>query len=98
MDDYDQRYRDEWGQYLRQFENTNRLFRVSFGNYRPLSRGTLRLASRNPFDAPLFDPAYYSNQQDLAAATQIASIGIKMLESQYMAPYIQGSQFPVGLF
>ena len=97
MNIYDPRYQNEWRQYLRQFEMSNSNFLITFSNYRPLSRGTVRLASRNPYDVPLIDPAYLSNQQDLIALTQTASIGIGMLESQYMAPYIWGSQLPVSL-
>lgn len=40
----------------------------NLGGYtsRPLSRGTIRLASANPFDRPLIDPRYLSDGRDLA--------------------------------
>ena len=68
-----------------------------FSNYRPRSRGTVRLASRNPFDAPLIDPKYFSDARDLASAVRITSIGLRTLESQYMAPYVESSRLPVCL-
>lgn len=33
---------------------------------RPMSRGTVRLASPNPLDAPLIDPGYFRNPADVA--------------------------------
>ncbi|WP_341994858.1 GMC family oxidoreductase N-terminal domain-containing protein [Microbacterium sp. LWH7-1.2] len=41
---------------------------------RPLSRGTIRLASSNPAEAPLIDPAYLSDADDVDAATLRAGI------------------------
>lgn len=41
---------------------------------RPRSRGTIRLASANPADAPLIDPAYLSDAEGIDAATLLAGI------------------------
>ncbi len=63
--------------------------------FRPLSHGTVRLASSDPLQAPLIDPAYLSNRQDLAAIVQGISIGMKIAESAYMAPYLRYSALPI---
>ncbi len=39
---------------------------------RPHSRGTIRLASANPAEAPLIDPAYLSDAEGIDAATLVA--------------------------
>lgn len=41
---------------------------------RPHSRGTIRLASANPLEAPLIDPAYLSDAEGIDAATLLAGI------------------------
>jgi choline dehydrogenase len=41
---------------------------------RPLSRGTIRLASSDPADAPLIDPGYLSDAEGIDAATLLAGI------------------------
>lgn len=49
---------------------------------RPASRGTVRLASARPFDAPLIDPAFLSDPRDEAAMLRAA----RMLEGIVAAP------------
>jgi len=48
---------------------------VFVGNYRPLSRGDVRLASRNVEDEPIIHHRYYENEQDLKAIVK----GCKMV-------------------
>ena len=62
---------------------------------RPLSKGTIRLASTDPLDAPLIDPGFMSNKQDIAAAVRGISIGLKIAESPYFAPYAKYSNTPL---
>jgi choline dehydrogenase len=52
----------------------------------PESRGTLRLASTDPFDAPLIDPNYLAEPADLA--TLVA--GIKLVRETLAHPAIAG--------
>ena len=56
--------------------------------FRPVSSGTVRLASTNPNDSPLIDPNYFGNPQDLVAMVKTMSTGLGIAESQYMSPYI----------
>ncbi|KAF8146223.1 GMC oxidoreductase-domain-containing protein, partial [Mycena galopus ATCC 62051] len=48
----------------------------------PLSRGSVTLNSSDPFAAPLIDPAYLKNSQDLAMMRE----GIKVLQNFVSAP------------
>ena len=82
-------------QYDVQFSN-NRGFNIfCFTPIRPLSRGTIRLASSNPMDSPLIDPAYYSNLQDLVTKIRAMSIGVQMLETPQLAVHFQSARLPV---
>ena len=56
--------------------------------FRVRSEGTVRLASADPFDHPLIDPQYFSDPADLATVVRTMSVQFKILESEYMAPYV----------
>jgi glucose dehydrogenase (acceptor) len=45
---------------------------------RPLSRGTIRLASTDPYTKPLIDPKYFSNEQDLKVIIEGAKIALAL--------------------
>lgn len=92
---YDQNRREEWRSYLQQFDADPRHFWMPFCLFRPRSHGTVRLASAHPLAAPLIDPAYLADRQDLASIVQGMSIGLRIAESPAMAPYIAYSQLPV---
>jgi choline dehydrogenase len=47
---------------------------------RPKSAGTVKLRSNNPFDAPLIDPKFLSNEDDLAVLIKGAKIMRNILE------------------
>ncbi|OTF70877.1 glucose dehydrogenase-like protein, partial [Euroglyphus maynei] len=47
---------------------------VTSAIYRTYSRGTIRLASNNPFDQPLIDPRYLSDERDLQALVDMTKI------------------------
>ena len=55
---------DKWGDGLHPFD----AFTASVCNLRPSSRGTIRLASPDPHDAPLIAPHYLSTEEDLRVA------------------------------
>jgi len=92
---YDQANLEAWNRYLQQFANNNRHFWLAFSQFRPVSKGTVRLASSDPFTAPLIDPAYFSNKQDLVSVVRAMSIGLKVVESSYFAPYVEYSKIPL---
>lgn len=77
----------QWADYFRPLVNDQRHFYVFYAIYRPRSRGTLRLRSRNPFDAPLIDPNYFSDPYDLAVAVDVMSTGMEMAEGEYFRQY-----------
>jgi choline dehydrogenase-like flavoprotein len=52
---------------------------------RPHSRGSVRLQSRDPLDAPLIDPAYLSDHRDTALMVE----GVKKLRTIMKAPALQ---------
>lgn len=52
----------------------------------PKSRGTVKLSSRDPTDAPLIDPRYYSEPEDLA--THVA--GVKRVARIFRTPTFAG--------
>ncbi|KAH9398976.1 hypothetical protein TYRP_018361 [Tyrophagus putrescentiae] len=87
--------RTEWRQYLRQYLNNERHLYLTFLNYRPLSRGTVRLASRDPLQSPLIDPAFFSDRQDLAAMVAAMSIGFALFETPAARSLFTYSALPV---
>lgn len=78
--------RDDFTRYWGQFENDNRHFVISVVLFRPRSTGTVRLASSNPFSAPLIDPAYFSDRNDLVSVVNAMSQSMGLIETipQYM--------------
>lgn len=95
IDAYDQAHHQEWRTYLSQFVNDNSHFWIGISLFRPLSRGTVRLASANPLDYPLIDPAYFSVPQDLVASVRTMSTGFQIMESEYLSPLVRYSPLPV---
>ncbi len=53
---------------------------------RPLSRGSIRLASANPLDATLVDPNYFAAQSDLDRLVQGVRIARQVFASSAIAP------------
>lgn len=76
----------DFTRYWSQYKNNNRHFVISVVLFRPRSTGTVRLASANPFAAPLIDPAYFSERADLASivAAMRQSMGLIERIPQYM--------------
>jgi len=54
---------------------------------RPKSRGTLTLASHNPYDAPLIDPNFLSHPDDLDILMKGARAILKIFEAPALAKY-----------
>ncbi|KAJ2926559.1 hypothetical protein H1R20_g10532, partial [Candolleomyces eurysporus] len=52
----------------------------------PHSRGSIKLASNNPFDAPLIDPNYFSHPFDIEALAE----GVRIAQRWYSGPVWDG--------
>jgi choline dehydrogenase len=64
-----------------------RLITMLPGLVRPLSRGTLRLASADPLAAPLIDPAYLSQRTDAQRLTAAFELAREMLRAPAFAEW-----------
>ncbi|XP_060533708.1 uncharacterized protein LOC132706396 [Cylas formicarius] len=51
---------------------------------RPRSKGTVRLRSKNPFDAPVIDPNYFDDQLDVKTLVEGTKLAIRISESKIM--------------
>ena len=75
---YNHNVRDDvWNNYYKPLENTD-TWQVIPMLLRPLSRGTIRLASADPYAAPVIDPQYFSNIQDLNVLIEGTKIGLAL--------------------
>lgn len=64
------------------------------GLVRPLSRGWIRLASKNPLDKPLIHPNYLGVESDLDRLTQAVQIGRDIFATKAFAPWIKQELMP----
>jgi choline dehydrogenase len=62
---------------------------------RPKSRGSVTLQSANPEDAPLIDPAYLQNPEDLEALVRGTQLGLDIMEAPALQPYRGKMLYPV---
>lgn len=63
---------------------------------RPKSRGSVTLASRNPTDKPLIDPAFFKHQEDLQTMMQATQMGLRIMESKGLDPYRSEMIYPLN--
>ncbi len=61
---------------------------------RPRSRGTLRLASNNPNDAPLIDPNYWSDPYDRDMSLRGLRLAREIMSQDALKPYIKSEHLP----
>jgi choline dehydrogenase-like flavoprotein len=61
---------------------------------RPRSRGTVRLASNDPKDAPLIDPNYWSDPHDREMAIRGLKLAQQILASEPMRNYVRQEVIP----
>jgi choline dehydrogenase-like flavoprotein len=61
---------------------------------RPKSRGSVRIASPDPFAPPLIDPNYLSAPEDLARTVDSVRLGRRMMAQPALAPFLAGEHFP----
>ncbi|XP_006461686.1 hypothetical protein AGABI2DRAFT_185801 [Agaricus bisporus var. bisporus H97] len=68
------------------YPDTGHYVTISAGLLQPTARGTISLRSNNPFDAPLIDPNYLSNDFDVALMRE----GIKIAREVLTLPAFDG--------
>jgi choline dehydrogenase-like flavoprotein len=64
---------------------------------RPKSRGTLMLASRNPMDKPLIDPAFFKDKDDMQTMIAGTQMGLQIMESAGLAGYRGNMLYPLNV-
>jgi choline dehydrogenase-like flavoprotein len=61
---------------------------------RPRSRGTVRLKSADPNDAPLIDPNYWSDSYDLEMALRGLKLAREIMRQDALKPYVLAERMP----
>jgi choline dehydrogenase-like flavoprotein len=61
---------------------------------RPRSRGTVRLASADPFAAPLIDPNYWDEPYDRACAIKGLRLAREILQQPALKPFVLAERLP----
>lgn len=61
---------------------------------RPKARGTVRLRSANPTDAPLVDPNYLGDPDDLKTSVEGVKLSVEMFQQASLQKYIRRIHFP----
>ncbi|XP_074594645.1 L-sorbose 1-dehydrogenase-like [Brevipalpus obovatus] len=69
-------------------------FSILFANYRPLSRGYVRLASKKVEDEPIINHNYYSDERDLKVMVEAAKLGARIAESRVAREGLDTRPFP----
>ncbi len=69
---------------------------VTLNSYtlRPKARGTVKLRSADPADAPLVDPNYLSHPDDLKTSVEGVKLSVDMFRQKSMQKYIRHLRFP----
>jgi choline dehydrogenase-like flavoprotein len=67
---------------------------LTVATMRPLSRGTLRLASSQPFTPPLIDPRYGSNPIDIQVLQRAIAFNKRIIATDSMAQLAPVQMFP----
>jgi choline dehydrogenase-like flavoprotein len=61
---------------------------------RPRSRGTVRLASANPKDAPLIDPNYWSDPYDREMSLKGLRLAREIMQQSALQPFLMAEHLP----
>ncbi len=74
---------DKFGEGLHPFP----AFTASVCNLRPTSRGEIRLASADPFEAPVIDPNYLATEEDRQVAADSLRLVRRIVASEALRPF-----------
>jgi len=67
---------------------------LNSANMRPRSRGTVKLASSNPDDAPLIDPNFWSDPKDLENSLEGLRMARAIMNQKALKPYVLAERLP----
>ncbi len=81
---------DRFGEPLHRFP----AFTASVANLRPTSRGSVRLRSREPADAPVIKPNYLSTEQDRRIAASAIRLTRRIAAQRALAPFHPNEYLP----
>ncbi len=64
---------------------------------RPESRGTVRLASKDPHAAPAIDPAFLTDERDMAVLRAGVRLSHRIVDAPPMSDYAPKNRYPIDL-
>ena len=69
-------------------------FTVAAWQHRPDSKGWVRLRSSDPFEKPIIQPNYLSEESDRAVTIKAMKLARSLMHTKSMRPYFDGEEYP----
>ena len=69
-------------------------FTVAAWQHRPDSKGWVRLRSVDPFEKPIIQPNYLSEDSDRAVTIKAMRLARSLMHTKSMSPYFDGEEYP----
>ena len=69
-------------------------FTVAAWQHRPDSKGWVRLRSADPFEKPIIQPNYLSEESDRAVTIKAMKLARSLMHTKSMRPYFDGEEYP----
>ena len=69
-------------------------FTVAAWQHRPDSKGWVRLRSADPFEKPIIQPNYLSEESDRAVTIKAMKLARSLMHTKSMSPYFDGEEYP----
>ncbi|MFL2919053.1 MAG: GMC family oxidoreductase [Thalassobaculaceae bacterium] len=69
-------------------------FTVAAWQHRPDSKGWVRLRSVDPFEKPIIQPNYLSEESDRAVTIKAMRLARSLMHTKSMSPYFDGEEYP----
>ena len=69
-------------------------FTVAAWQHRPDSKGWVRLRSVDPFEKPIIQPNYLSEESDRAVTIKAMKLARSLMHTKSMSPYFDGEEYP----
>ena len=69
-------------------------FTVAAWQHRPDSKGWVRLRSVDPFEKPIIQPNYLSEESDRAVTIKAMKLARSLMHTKSLSPYFDGEEYP----